>query len=119
MGRVTVGLKLFAAGLVLCLFVLVHPVFADNLASHFAEFARSCGVAAKVSSARLFSNPGKDRWKEYATAKNIPQPHSDWSEWAYVWMNPGSPSVVDVEGQGEDFSDGAYYSLTLLADCLR
>ena len=46
---------------------------------------------------------------EYASVKDIPQTNSDWSEWAYVWANSGSPGVVDLEGEGEDFSDSTYY----------
>ena len=98
-----------AAGSVLWLLFFLDPVLASKPPNHFAEFARSCRVAADFPSARLLSNNRNNRWMEYASVKDIPQTDSDWSEWAYVWAKSGSPSVVDLEGEGEDFSDSTYY----------
>ena len=98
-----------AAGSVLWPLFLAHPMLASEPPNHFAEFARSCHVAADFPSARLFSKNRNSHWMEYASIKDIPQTDSDWSEWAYVWAKSGSPSVVDLEGDGEDFNDSTYY----------
>jgi hypothetical protein len=90
------------------LLISTFPGRASGSVSHFAEFAQTCGVTPVITSARLFSDNEKNRWKEYLTPKLVPE-NTEWSETAYVWGKVAFPVVIDVEGLGEDFGDSTYY----------
>ena len=86
--------------------MLSAPINASD-SDNLVGFAQRCGVKAVLASARVFSDNDKNRWKEYADPKQVPD-NGEWSETAYVWASPGSPVVIDVEGVGQDFSDSTY-----------
>src|SRR5262249_36734702 len=70
---------------------------------------------ADISSARVFSDNSKKRWKEFPTPKQVPE-NQEWSAIAYVWTKAGSPAMIDVEGIGEDFADSTYYCFNASGD---
>lgn len=88
--------------------LLTYSSRANTSAINISAFAQGCGVTAVKASARTFSDNDKNQWKEYASAKQIPE-NGEWSETAYVWARPNSPLVIDIEGVGEDFGDSTYY----------
>ena len=86
----------------------ILPIRASASVESVADFAQRCGVSAVIASAHVFSDHDKNRWKQYASPKQIPA-NEQWSGTAYLWSTRKSPLVIDVEGLSEDFSDSAYY----------
>jgi hypothetical protein len=95
-------------GWITILLVSTVPIHASTADNPFSVFAQSCGVTAVTREARVFSDNDKNRWKQYASPKQVPA-NQEWSETAYVWVKPNAPAVIDVEGLGEDFADSTYY----------
>lgn len=93
---------------VACIPALLLAMCANRANGAVKQFAQSCSVEAATTSARVFSDNENNRWKEYATPKQVPE-NAEWSEIAYVWAKEGSPVLIDIEGLGEDFGDSTYY----------
>jgi len=72
-----------------------------------ADFRKRCGVDS--SAVRFFANANERGWKKYSSAKDFPRPDAEWAEYASVWSRTGSPLLALLDGQGQDFSDSAYY----------
>jgi hypothetical protein len=84
------------------------PVRARASANSFTALAQNCKVKAVIASARVFSDNDENKWKEYASAKQVPY-GEDWFETAYAWGTPNAPVVIAIEGGGEDFDESTYY----------
>jgi hypothetical protein len=73
------------------------------------QFAAKCAVTIPDFRERVFADAGNDKWKEYGSAKEFPAPESEWFEVARIWTKAGLPTVVEIEGIGQDFSDYTLY----------
>jgi hypothetical protein len=73
------------------------------------QFAAKCGVTIADFRERVFADGSNDKWKEYGSAKEFPAPESEWFEVARIWTKAGLPTVVEIEGIGQDFSDYTLY----------
>src|SRR6202023_2031398 len=64
----------------LSLLVVLLQTCGFALAGTSSDFARTCGVEASVSSARVFADSGDGKWKHYPNPKSVPDGDPDWSE---------------------------------------
>ena len=94
----------------LSLLVVLLQTCGFALAGTSSDFARTCGVEASVSSARVFADSGDGKWKHYPNPKSVPDGDPDWSETAFMWgRSRSSPVLIAITGVGQDFADYTSY----------
>jgi|SRR4051812_16673184 hypothetical protein len=93
---------------IVTLFFLTQIAAAASATDRFDEFSKNCGLLSD-SKPQVFAAADGEHWKEYPTVDKIPEPNMDWSEGAFLLQQAELPTVTEIDGVGQDFSDSSLY----------